>query len=286
MPDGAVIPFVTYAVAVIALGVAGWRLSRSRRNAVKVLIFAIALGGAALIFWNAPEYFAFYFRFADAIYFSNWFPFAVALAAPALVRLSKSRRQRVRVALLSVLLFAASLTGTARLFGKPPVLGPAESFPDGTCRQTTSDTCSAAACVTFLKQHGIETTEQEMARLALSHEGRGTHPLGVYRVLKLKVAEAMPGSSVAYQRLSVDQLLAMNSPAIVNVGLVHKGASAEEAELTAKYQWEPGVVHSVVFLRREGDKVWISDPDLGTEDWPIEQFKLLYRGFAFYLRMP
>lgn len=86
-----------------------------------------------------------------------------------------------------------------------------------------------------------------------------------------------------YEPVPVDELIGRNAPAIVNVGLVRPAATDAEADLVAKYQWQPGVIHSVVFLRREGDKVWISDPDLGMEDWPIVQFRLLYRGVAIYL---
>jgi len=57
------------------------------------------------------------------------------------------------------------------------------------CLQTSSDTCSAAAAVTFLGMYGIKTTEAEVARLALTKQGKGTDRLGLYRALKILFKE-------------------------------------------------------------------------------------------------
>src|SRR5690606_2127834 len=124
---------------------------------------------------------------ANAIIFANLFPFAAALAAPAAVRLGRTKAQKIRIAVLMVGLLAASFSGTYQmLVGVPAVAGATEYFPDGTCRQSSIDTCSAAAGVTLLKQHDVAATEAEMARLGFTKEGRGTHPLGLYRALKIK----------------------------------------------------------------------------------------------------
>jgi len=277
------LPLFIYALTVAAVLGAGVVASRSRRGAAITLLVSLCLALLAQLFWTRPEYLVRVLPFADALFFGNWYPYAAALAAPALVRIARSRGQQIRIGILSVLLFAASLTGTARLFGKPAEVGATGYFADGTCRQSSTDTCSAAAAVTVLRKNGVEAEEKDIARIAFTKEGRGTHPLGLYRALKLAVRESTSTRRVIYQPLPVQQLLSRNSPAIVNVGLAHAARSPAEADLVAHYQWEPGAMHSVVFLRREGEKIWISDPDLGTEDWPITQFELLYRGIALYL---
>ena len=81
-----------------------------------------------------------------------------------------------------------------------------------------------------------------------------------------------------------EQLLEMKSPAIVNVGLLHQPKDEFETDLVQKYQWEPGVVHSVVLLGMEGDKVKIADPDFGIELWDVKGFHVLYNDTAIVVR--
>src|SRR5439155_26252660 len=53
------------------------------------------------------------------------------------------------------------------------------------CLQTSHATSSPAAAATLLRSHGIDTTEEEMARLCLTNPD-GTSLLGLYRGLRLK----------------------------------------------------------------------------------------------------
>jgi predicted double-glycine peptidase len=278
------ISLAIYVFVVILLFCTAVYLTRWKKAVISLLVLSTAIACIAWLFWNRPEFLVRVLPVADALFFANWFPFAAAIAAPALVRLGKSRGQRIRIGVLAVCMLVVSLIGTSQLFGKPAVVGASEFYADGNARQTSTDTCSAAATVTLLHHYGIPATEKEIASLALSKEGRGTHPLGIYRALKLKLRETTSTASVHYEPVSADQLIKHNMPAIVNVGLSRPAQNAMEAELVAKYQWEPGVIHSVVFLRSRADRVSISDPDLGTEEWPVEQFRLLYRGVGLYLK--
>jgi hypothetical protein len=160
--------------------------------------------------------------------------------------------------------------------------------------QSGNDTCSAAAIVTVLGRFGIQTTEAEAARLAVTREGRGTRPLGVLRAVHMLTRNqrnpARYGNSdgrgdlrVRLRRIDLSDLLALDTPAILTVGVPESPESPEEIELVTLYNWSPGVVHDVVYLGLCADdpgRVWIGEPQFGLERWPVETLGLLYRGFA------
>jgi hypothetical protein len=216
------------------LALSYWISRRGRVWAGLLLVASLLTGLAAQLFWTRPELLVQVLPATNALFFGNWFPFAVALAAPPLVRFAKTKGQRIRVALLCCVLLGASLVGTARLFGDPADVGPEEFFSDGATRQTSADTCSAAASATLLRAHGIETTENEMARLAFSKRNRGTHPLGLYRALKIAVHESTSSARVRYRSMTAEEVLSRNQPAIVNVGLLQSAQNAMEVDLIAR----------------------------------------------------
>lgn len=276
--------FAAFTVLLLLLAIASGTLSRKcSAFAYAVLAASVIVSLLAQLIWVRPHLLTYALPIPDVLAFANLYPLAAAIALPAAVAIGKGRAQKIRIAVLMVILLGVSLTGTVRLFGTPVEVGETQFWPDGTCRQTSIDSCSAAAAVTLLKENSIEATEGQIARWAMTSQGRGTHPLGIYRGLKMAATASTATVDVKYRAVPARDLLERNSPAIVNVGLIHSPETDLENRLVTEAQWQPGVVHSVVFLGRDGDKVKIADPDFGVERWPMESFQVLYRGTALWL---
>lgn len=165
------------------------------------------------------------------------------------------------------------------LLGRPPACGDRWD-QQGICRQTTPYTCTPACAATVLKMHGIPATEQELAELCLTR--RGTTWQGLYRGLKRKTAnapyevEVFTGSADSLRRLTPDCL-------VLTVGLP-RGADVDPI-YEQQYSWTRGTMHTVLlFDFAANDRVDMADPDVGKEQWTVEDLRVLYRGRALRLR--
>src|SRR5437016_4951462 len=109
---------------------------------------------------------------SNLVVIGNLYPPLVALAASfALAILPKGILRR---SVLLIPFLALSWVGLVRtVFGAPPELG--DRWIRGVCLQTSDASCSAAAAATLLHAapYHIESSEQEMARLCLTHASGG-----------------------------------------------------------------------------------------------------------------
>jgi hypothetical protein len=148
------------------------------------------------------------------------------------------------------------------------------------CRQSTHATCSAAAAVTLLKLHGINTSEGEMAKLCFTSE-YGTTKFGLYRGLRIKTdnTEWEPRPLPT----SIDELISGGCcPAVISVRL-DPGQNVDP-RYVQDWGWIPGVSHTVVILGfRDDGKVDVADPSVGKEQWDLQGVKDLWKGRGFYL---
>lgn len=219
--------------------------------------------------------------FPDALFFDNWLPYGAALLAPAAMQLARSGAQAARLGVLLTVLFTLSWKPTYDEFRPLARTNPLSVDPHGIVRQTSSETCAAAALATFARQYGIDATEAQMVEHARTLHRRGTTQLGLYRALRL----AFAGREELKPRIvkaPAGWLLRRSAPAIITVGLPRDG-SAEARAFGQKYDWPQGIYHDVVFLGPDPEKrghVLIGEPDSGLESWPIEHLKYLYSGFA------
>ncbi len=163
-----------------------------------------------------------------------------------------SRFQKIRVAVLLAILFGVTLL-PYRYFWLPPAITEPKTWidKDGICRQTSSHTCSAASLVTLLRRHGINITEAEAVRLALTNEKTGTWVLGEYRALKMILRRHNKPLRPLVRWVTSRQLLDIPPPAIIGVGLMHQPKTPVEQDLRDKYSWSPGAMHDVVYLGLE-----------------------------------
>ncbi len=258
--------------------------ARRRETAIVGIVGFVVITLLGVLIILRPDLFLFVLPFGDLIFYSNWFPFGAALLIPCVFQFGKGKAQKIRIGVLLSVLFVLTLKEYDYHF-----MAPAKSYDnvideDGVCRQSSVDTCSAAALVTYVRIFGYSITESEAIELARTKEKVGTIHLGLYHALKI-LSRLHDGPTPRVKKLPLEKLLSRNQPAIVTVGLPRRGNSEEAIAFGEKYDWRPGVLHDVVFLGLDNDRegyVLIGEPDYGLESWPIEHLRYLYYGFAIY----
>jgi hypothetical protein len=232
-----------------------------------------------------PDILLMFLPFSFALFYTNYYPWAVAIFAPTAFEFGKNNFHKIRIVVLLCALFFISLYPFKYFLMPPAITGKSVIDENNICRQTSAYTCSAAACVTLLLHHGIITTEKETAKLALTKENSGTRTLGEYRAIKI-LAEKN-NFRVRIKKADAKNLKNIPSPSLVTVGLDKRGQKNNiEKDLQNLYQWTPGVMHSVVYLGKkpgEENKIQIGEPDFGLETWWDYQFKSLVKGCVIYL---
>lgn len=255
-----------------------------RRRAAAAMAASAALLVLGVAVFARPDFAVRVLPMESLLFHANLFPLAAALFAPSVFAFARKRGQRIRMGVLCGTLFALSLWDYGNFLAPLARVGPAHVDENGIVRQTSGDTCSAAAVATLLGRHGIALTEAEAVRLCHTRAGRGTTHLGTWRALN--AACDRRDRRVVLRHPDVDGLLALGTPALVTVGLPRLGASAEAKSFGRTYDWQPGVLHDVVLLGPDPERaghVLVGEPDFGLESWPVEHLRYLYRGYALWI---
>jgi hypothetical protein len=219
----------------------------------------------------------------DLVFLTNQSLATACVLAVILWRSAKTAAERRRAWVLGGLLVCASLWSYAWYFAPLPDGLTGKPDATGFCKQTTPDSCSAAAAATLLAQHGISTNEEEMAELCLTRRGFGTTPLGLYRGLTLKAA-AKGLRPVPILANDVAELGRRNQPAITTVGL-QRGAPPEVEAKMLEYGWGYDFRHDVVALTADPAGAWIevADPSYGKERWPTKDIEYIWDRWVLVL---
>lgn len=216
-----------------------------------------------------------------------WLPLALLVAVSALLA-QPAGVARLRTGLLAALLVSAASWTQVRALQAPPPLpdaGPrAGAVRTGVVLQSAPSSCGAAAAATLLRALALDpaATEAELAPRCRTDPRRGTSDLGLFRGLRLSA----PERAVRFAWPGLDGLRARRTPCLVFVGLDDGAATTPErrAALRDAAGWSEGVSHAVVFYElgrdAEGDCVWIGDPRIGRERWPLADFVALWGGMA------
>jgi hypothetical protein len=216
---------------------AGVGLGRHRGKPARIaLAMGVAFLGLGFLVTYRPDLWSHSLPWQDLMFVSNLFPAAFALLLPPLVFRQPARSGRLRLGILSCVLVFASLRGSLEFY-----LAPARSRitwfdPEGICRQSSRETCSAAALATLLRQHGIESTEKEITEFAWTRRNQGTSILGLYRALVFK-SDQRTDLRPRICRMPVDALMAAGRPAVITVGLPRFGAEREAIEFGKAFEW-------------------------------------------------
>jgi len=255
--------------------VVGTRVSRT----VSLGVLAFLIGMIVLYLWYLWDdmLLANLLPFSNLIVIGNWLPPLTGIIAGVSWKAMPGSMRR-RNGYLAVEFLIAVLAMFLPVWGRTPVCH--NQWDDQICRQTSNQTCTAACAATLLKVHGLEATEQEMAKLCLTNSD-GTSWQGLYRGLLLKTR----GTNLTVEVLPCeihDLPLLTGSPAILVVG-IPKGAEVDPI-YTEDYGWGVGELHSIVFFgfNSEGFAM-IGDPEVGRELWSWKDLETLVRGRAVRL---
>ena len=217
---------------------------------------------------------------SSVIVLSNWFPpLLAALGATVWLRLEPATLAR-RMPIMIVVVAAAVYSIMHFVPTEPPECGNEWDrgigrFMAPVCRQTTNHTCSAAAAATILRTLGIESSEQEMARLCLTRSG--TTWLGLYHGLATKLrgtdyrVEFFEGDVADLKKLSASY------PVLLCCELNEQVAQMMPTFVT-EGGWIPGLAHSVVYFGEYNKIHVIGDPSRGYEAWNGQELNTLWTG--------
>lgn len=146
------------------------------------------------------------------------------------------------------------------------------------CVQSHPSSCGAAAAATLLGKHGIRSHEREMIELCLTGSS-GSSLFGIYRGLKLKTE----GSPWRVELVLWDEarLYQEQGPVLLSVWL--EPGQERDPRYETEWGWREGSRHAVVFNKRSGDLVHMSDPAIGNERWGVHSMKVLWHGVGLRL---
>lgn len=135
-------------------------------------------------------------------------------------------------------------------------------------RQRYDFSCGSAALATLLRYHyGRDVGEEQVFRAMYAAGDQATiHKVG-FSLLDMKRYLDTHGYAADGFRLSLDDLIAMDAPAIVMID-------------TSGYK------HFVVFKGDGAGRVLIGDPALGLKIYSRDQFTAMWNGVAFVVRQP
>jgi len=173
-----------------------------------------------------------------------------------------------RAVLLTVLIL--SLVVVQQTFWhlrKPAIYGYDGIFVDGVCRQSSFETCGAAAMTTMLNAMGIKTTEGEMAGLSMTAPGMGVSPHQAAYGLQKKLSQLGRPEQVALMVPEVKELHRIPTPFLAGV------------------KFSPRTNHMVCVLETGEDYLIVGDPiSSGRKKWPWQRFEEFWSGIVVACR--
>lgn len=275
-------------VLIILFFATGYFLSGKRKLTIilyVILLSLILVKGYILTY--RPDIFTNLVAFSWAIFYFNFYPFAVAAFIPLAWKYAKGRSQKIRVVFLCGIFFLISLYPYHYFLLPLAQTRPMITDENGVVIQTSADTCSAAAATTLASLYDIETTEAEVVKLALTKKNRGTDRLGLYRALKILAERSDKDLNVHIEKISAKKLVEYNLPAIITVGIPAEPETPGEKKMVRVYNWDPGAVHDVCYMGNVGGtkplRVRIGEPEFGLEIWEIGALEILHKGMAIFM---
>lgn len=159
---------------------------------------------------------------------------------------------------------AAESASPRHVFGVPPATaGYLRAGDDGLIRQTTDVTCGPAAVASLLRFYfGVDTSEEEMARLSGTYENKTSSLLGLRNACRAKGFEAH-GYRMSLPQM-LDEVDSRGVPVVVHFN-------------------EPSL-HFALVIGRVGDFVIVSDPSQGNISMDISDFKRRWSGAVLVVR--
>ncbi len=175
---------------------------------------------------------------------------------------------------IGLLMFLAYLPTVYQIY--PMEVPYHDIWKDDICIQSSYTSCVPAAAATLLKYYGIDSTEEEMARLCLTRY-EGTPLLGLYRGMRIKTDGSI--YQVDIGKATIQQLQDdIGLPAIVIISLDEE-TNRRKPAYSENDGFIVGGAHSVVLFEwADDDHINVGDPSIGREIWNLETLNDLWDG--------
>ncbi|MFT3686489.1 MAG: cysteine peptidase family C39 domain-containing protein [Phycisphaerales bacterium] len=223
---------------------------------------AVALGVLATRFWPVTAVHTLGAPLTACIEVTAWgIPTVLVLAIGS----RQLPRERDRRAMWLLVALGGGFAIKSGLWMITPPLRPAGpvNMQNGVCRQTSDATCVAASMTTMLFAHGVDTTEEEMASLAMTDSGGASEARAIWALQRRLAATSWRPE---YGTMDVASLAAVPKPCIVTL------------------RWGLLVSHMVAVMSMDETTVTLGDPLAGVRVVTREQFAQDWRGRAIWLK--
>jgi predicted double-glycine peptidase len=188
-----------------------------------------------------------------------WLPFTVLFFA--FVSHIVPRQSRRAVVITVAILFLVGVQQTVWYLEKPSIYGYKGTMVDGVCRQSSFETCGAAAMTTLLNAMGIRTTEGEMAGLSMTAPRAGVSPHQVAYGLQRKLKELGRPERVLLMVPEVKDLHHFAKPFLAGI------------------KFSSTTNHMVCVLETNEEFLIVGDPiSSGRKKWPWKRFEEFWSG--------
>ena len=138
---------------------------------------------------------------------------------------------------------------------------------DGVCQQTSFDTCGAASMVTLLNKIEVQTTEGEMAKLAMAAPGKGISPHQAAYALRMKLGQLGRSEKAVILVPDLKDLHNLTKPFIAGI----------------KFSFRTN--HMVCVMESTQEKLIVGDPiSVGPKNWSWENLRMKWSGIVIVLQ--
>jgi hypothetical protein len=252
----------------LALLIAAWRagpwLAADERRFWMAAIASIVLIGIWFAAWQATYVGYRLIPWDNALFFERLPLYtAIVLLLSISVRRLDRRLLRVSVTTIGLIFSLYAVAEIAAPILLPAFTGQLSARTDGPAEvtQSTGWSCGAAALAWAVRLHGIQASERQMAKLAVTAPLRGTSTRGMLRALHRVGLEAR-----AIKPASWEDLAAAPKPALIG------------------WQLSATVAHSAVVTEIDRGGVTVGDPLAGTVTYSREEFLERWIGDLIVIR--
>ena len=193
-----------------------------------------------------------------------WLPFAVLFFAFASHFVPYKSRKGVLFIVIIIVLVVVQQTFWR--LQNPAIYNYKGKITDGVCQQTSFDTCGAASMVTLLNKIGVQTSEGEMARLAMTVPGKGLSPHQAAYGLRKKLRQLGRTENAVLIVPELEDLLQLPKPFLAGI------------------RFSFWTNHMICVLETNQEYLVVGDPiSIGPKNWSWKNFNKRWSGIAIVL---
>jgi len=202
-----------------------------------------------------------------AIQREYWLPFAVLFFAFA-SHLVPSRSRKGVLAIVIILVLVVAQQAFWHL-QKPAIYDYKGKIVEGVCQQTSFETCGAASMVTMLNKIGVQTSEGEMARLAMTAPAKGLSPHQAAYALRRKFGQLGRAEKAVLLVPDLKDLHDLPKPFLAGI------------------RFSFWTNHMICVLETTEDNLVVGDPiSVGPKKWSWGKFRKMWSGIAIVFQYP